>query len=97
MLFKIAWRNIWRNKIRSLTVVGSIVIGVWALTFMMAFYDGFVTMYIKSAVENDLSHIQIHNPDFMEDKKVEFVVENVEDINRKLSSDSTVSAFLPVL
>ena len=93
MLFKIAWRNIWRNKIRSLTVVGSIVIGVWALTFMMAFYDGFVTMYIKSAVENDLSHIQIHNPDFMEDKKVEFVVENVEDINRKLSSDSTVSAF----
>lgn len=93
MLFKIAWRNIWRNKIRSLTVVGSIVIGVWALTFMMAFYDGFVTMYIKSAVENDLSHIQIHNPGFMEDKKVEFVVENVEDINRKLSSDSTVSAF----
>ncbi len=93
MLFKIAWRNIWRNKIRSLTVVGSIVIGVWALTFMMAFYDGFVTMYIKSAVENDLSHIQIHNPDFMEDKKVEFVVENVEDINRMLSSDSTVSAF----
>ncbi|MCH2021399.1 MAG: ABC transporter permease [Saprospiraceae bacterium] len=93
MIIKIAWRNIWRNKIRSLTVVGSIVIGVWALTFMMAFYDGFVTMYISSAVENDLSHIQIHNPEFVDEKEVKYTIDDYTELIKVLSSDNDILSF----
>ena len=93
MILKIAWRNIWRNKIRSLTVVGSIVIGVWALTFMMAFYDGFVSMYISSAVENDLSHIQIHNPKFNDEKEVKYILKDYTKIINSLSADKRVLSF----
>ncbi len=93
MIFKIAWRNIWRSKIRSLTVVGSIIVGVWALTFMMAFYDGFLNMYINSAVENDLSHIQFHHPKFKDEKEVEYTLQNVEKISQKLAANQQVAAY----
>ena len=93
MIIKIAWRNIWRNKIRSLTVVGSIVIGVWALTFMLAFYDGFVSMYISSAVENDLSHIQIHNPEFVDEKEIKYTIDDYSEIIKVLSSDNDILSF----
>ena len=30
MIFKVAWRNIWRAKVRSFIVIGSIAVGIWA-------------------------------------------------------------------
>jgi putative ABC transport system permease protein len=93
MIFKISWRNIWRSKSRSLTVVGSIVVGVWALTFIMAFYEGFVNMYITSAVENDLSHIQIHNPKFGDEKEVQYTLANPDEIRALVQNTAGVKAF----
>ena len=37
---KIAWRNIWRTPLRSLIVIGSIVLGIWAGIFVIAFCYG---------------------------------------------------------
>ena len=37
MLGTIAWRNVWRSRGRSLVVISSIVVGIWALIFMLGF------------------------------------------------------------
>lgn len=80
MLFKIAWRNIWRSRTRSLVVIGAIAIGVWAVIFLISFSSGMVTSYINNAIENEISHIQIHHPDFIEDEEVKYFIENPENL-----------------
>lgn len=92
MLFKIAWRNIWRNRTRSLVVIASVAVGLFAGMFMMAFFEGLAKQEIESTVETQLSHIQFHNPAFIADKDVNFTVENGQVIIDRLKKDINVKA-----
>lgn len=90
MLPKIAWRNIWRNKMRSLVVVASVAIGLWAGMFTTAFSWGLYTEHIHDAIENQLSHIQIHNPSFEADKAPEFTIADGRTITERLKKDGRI-------
>ena len=79
MLIKIAWRNIWRSKTRSIVVILSIAIGVWALSFVLSFSNGIVHTFIQNAIREQYSHIQIHHPKFPEDKNSKYFIENAEE------------------
>ena len=92
MLIKIAWRNIWRNKTRSLVVIASVGIGLFAGMFMLAFFLGLVKQEIQSAVETQLSHIQIHNPDFIADKEVNDTIAQQQAVLEWLQKDARVQA-----
>ncbi len=48
-------------------MIGSVVVGIWALVFLLAFLQGQVDNFISSMIENETSHIQIHHPTFKED------------------------------
>lgn len=74
MVIKIAWRNVWRNYGRSLVVIGSFVVGIWALLFGTGFMNGFMVGYSANIIENDISNIQIHNPEFKKDLDIKFPI-----------------------
>jgi len=76
MLLKIAWKNVWRSRGRSLVVIGSIVVGIWALLFGTGFMNGFMVGYMANIIDNDISNIQIHNPEFKKDLDVKYFIEN---------------------
>ncbi|HLX65924.1 MAG TPA: FtsX-like permease family protein [Puia sp.] len=90
MLLKIAWRNIWRSRMRSIVVIASVAIGLFAGMFMIAFFKGFINQEIETAVETTLSHAQIHNPAFSEDKDVNDSIANGRGIVDQLKKDSRV-------
>ena len=92
MLFKIAWRNVWRNKSRSLIVVSSIAVGVWALIAGTGFMNGFMVSYITDAITFNISNIQVHNPEFSVDKDINFYIPNSEEKAKKLESFEGVTA-----
>ena len=92
MLFKIAWRNIWRSRTRSLVVIGAIVVGVWSIIFLMSFSYGMVKSYVNNALENEISHIQVHHPQFMEDKEIEFTIPESSSMLTALSSTEQVKS-----
>ncbi len=64
MVFIMAWRNIWRNRTRSLLIMFSVVFGLWAGIFTMAFVKGMYDDYMNDTIRNYLSNIQIHQKDF---------------------------------
>jgi len=64
MIFEIAWKNVWRNKTRSLVVICSVAVGVFAGVFLLAAINSSVIQRIDSAVNEELSHIQINTRDF---------------------------------
>ena len=92
MLLKIAWRNIWRSRTRSLVVIGSIVIGVWAVIALISFSSGMVTTFINNSIKNELSHIQIHNEGFLKERGVKFSIEDNANLFEKIKSDPNILA-----
>jgi putative ABC transport system permease protein len=92
MLFQIAWRNIWRNKSRSLVVISSIIIGVWAGIFILAFIWGLYQNNINESVFKQLSHIQIHHPTFLEENDSKYTLSNSNEIVNSLEADDRITS-----
>ncbi|HRI60193.1 MAG TPA: FtsX-like permease family protein [Saprospiraceae bacterium] len=72
MLFIIAWRNLWRHRTRSLVIIASVALGVWAGAFIVSLYYGMGNERVRIAIEQEVSHIQVHHPKFREDFDVAF-------------------------
>ncbi len=97
LLPKIAWRNIWRHRARSLVVMGSVVLSIWALVFMLAFVRGMVFGYIEGAIQKETSHLQLHHPEFPADLEMTYVIgqgEALADSLRGIENVRAVSARL---
>lgn len=92
MLLQIAWRNIWRNKTRSFVVICSIMIGLWAGVFMLAFSWGLYKNNIDDTVFKQLSHIQIHHPSFKVENESKYTISNTDEIIHKLQSNENVAS-----
>jgi len=92
MLIIIAWRNIWRHKVRSLVVMLSIAVGLWAGVFMIAFSWGMYKQYMIETIETRLSHLQIHHPQFREDLDVQFMIQDHISILEYVNSMEEVKA-----
>ena len=80
MLTQIAWRNIWRSKGRSSVVIGSMVIGIWAMAFGGGFMRSFLISYIATSIKHETSNGQIHNPEFKKDFNIQYTIENPGEI-----------------
>ncbi|NOY78617.1 MAG: ABC transporter permease [Calditrichaeota bacterium] len=70
MLFSLAWKNIWRNKKRSLIIIAAIGLGLWGSLFAGAVWMGWGESMVDSAIERNLAHIQIHQADYLQDKVI---------------------------
>ena len=92
MLFQIAWRNIWRNKSRSLVVISSIIIGVWAGIFILSFAWGMYKNNINESVYRQLSHIQIHHPTFGEENDSKFTITNTDEKLKQFQSNAQIAS-----
>jgi ABC-type lipoprotein release transport system permease subunit len=92
MLLQLAWRNIWRNKTRSAVIVTSVALGILAGAFMMSFYFGMGTGRVKIAIEHEVSHLQIHHPDFQADQEAAFSFD-AQIMSGVLRKDPRIQAF----
>jgi ABC-type lipoprotein release transport system permease subunit len=90
MLIKIAWRNIWRNKKRSFIIIGAVTVGLWAGIFLMAFYNGMIEQRIHAAITREISHLQIHHPDFIKDYDVRYVISSGTQMLNALDQDTRI-------
>ncbi len=80
MIIPISWRNIWRNKTRSLVVILSVALGLFGTLFLVAIMNGWMNQKIDASISNEISNIQIHNPSFLEDKSINFMMDNADSI-----------------
>jgi ABC-type lipoprotein release transport system permease subunit len=90
MLVKIAWKNIWRHKVRSFVVISAIAIGLMAGIFASAFVNGMMVQKIDSVVKMELSHFQIHDTLFRKEMSVKAVLEKGEDIMGDIIADDRI-------
>ncbi len=91
MLISLAWRNIWRNKRRSLIIIAAIAVGLLSGLFASAVMFGMGESLINSTIDRDLGHIQIHLPGFEDDKLLTEIIPDAQNISSKIKSKKNVT------
>lgn len=92
MIWLISWRNVWRNKLRSIIVILAISLGLFGTLFMLALSNGMVEQKINASISNEISHIQIHDPEFIQDKSALYSFGNAEEMIGDISRIEGVKA-----
>ncbi|WP_416865005.1 MAG: ABC transporter permease [Imperialibacter sp.] len=95
MLLLIAWRNIWRNKRRTLITLASIGFAVFFACIMQSMQLGSYERMIENAVRFYTGHIQVHEKGYWDDKTLDNSLEVTESLQTKLSGEADLSAYVP--
>lgn len=83
MNIKIAWRNIWRNKKRTLITISSVTLAIVLAIFMRSFQEGTYNVMVENAVGKFTGYVQVHHKDYWDDKSID----NGLEINEQLQKD----------
>ena len=73
--FIMAWRNIWRNKRRTLITIASIFFALFFAVIMRAFQLGTYDHMIHQAIESFSGYIQIQDKEFFDDPTLDHTFE----------------------
>jgi ABC-type lipoprotein release transport system permease subunit len=96
-VLKIAWRNIWRNKRRTLITVASIMFALFFAIIMRGFQIGSYAKMKENAIESYSGYVQIHKKGYWDDKNINNIFSLDEKTLVKLASDSRVIEVIPRL
>jgi putative ABC transport system permease protein len=92
MLISLAWKNIWRNKKRSSIILTAIAFGLWGGLLSGALMMGMGESIVNTAIDRDLSHIQIHEKDYLVEKEITNYIPNSQDVMTQIQSMNGVKA-----
>ncbi|MDX1701492.1 MAG: ABC transporter permease, partial [Melioribacteraceae bacterium] len=93
MIFKIAWRNIWRQKTRSIVIIASIAVGIWAGIMMTGLATGMIESYVSDSILDIYSHLQIHHPKFGEEFELQYKVSTDDHFRNILDKNVDIANF----
>ncbi len=93
MMLKISWRNIWRNPKRSLVMVAAITAGLWGGISAASLVFGLLEQRFQTSIEQHISHLQIHHPDYLRDHVVEHRVEDWKALQEYIDNDRAIKTY----
>ena len=83
MILKIAWRNIYRNKKRSLITITSIFAALFLILLMRALQIGFYDKLIETVVESYAGYVEVHADGFWDNQNLD----NSMEVDQSLIND----------
>lgn len=95
LTLKLAWRNLFRNRRRSIIAGIAIGFGLAALIFTDALIQGMKRDMVQSATGAFLGEGQIHRAGFRLRRQADLTVNDPEAVESRLARDPNVAAFAP--
>ncbi|HBH47189.1 MAG TPA: ABC transporter permease [Bacteroidales bacterium] len=93
MIIQISWKNVWRNRTRSLIIMIAILLGIFGGMFLLAFMQGMTEQRLSSALKTEVSHIQIHSEKYLENNDFNQYMTDISAIDEYLSTDKRVQGY----
>jgi len=94
---KLAWRNIWRNKRRTIITAASIFFAIFFALVMRGFQLGSYSNMIDNAVQLYSGHIQIHADGYWENKSINNTLVSNDELMKTLKKNKNVEQVVPRL
>lgn len=95
MIFKLAYRNLFRNRWRTGLSVGGIATAVAMLVWTLAYIDGFMAEMVRGATSVDIGQVQIHNAEYVKKPNIRHTFEWTDGMAQTLEGQPQVLAAAP--
>ena len=97
MILKLAWRNIWRNRKRSIITATSVLIAVFLSLLMRSMQLGMYKHMIDNVVGSYTGYIQIHNNGYWDERSINNTVAVSDSLLNTIAHLNGVKEVLPRL
>jgi putative ABC transport system permease protein len=84
LVFRLAWRNLWRQPRRTWLTVGAIMFSNMLLVFMISLQFGMYGLMIDNTLQAFTGHLQIQAPGYIDDEKMRQTVDDIVPLAEKL-------------
>lgn len=96
-MLTLAWRNLWRNKRRSLITISSVFFAVFLAILMRGFHLGSWLNLIDSVLHSYSGYVQVHAADYWENKNFDYCLHADSSLIKTIESNKNVKGFVPRL
>ena len=95
--YQLAWRNLWRNKRRTLITAASVFFAVFFALIMRSFQLGTYEKMYRDVIESYSGYLQLQHVDYMDESNLDngFVID--PEVISRIEGDPNVTAVIPRL
>jgi ABC-type lipoprotein release transport system permease subunit len=86
MIWSISWKNVWRNKNRSLVVIAAVTLGIISGVLLVGIMEGWVKQRLHDAIFNEVSHVQVHNTEYLKNEEILLTVRDTTEMARAIGT-----------
>jgi len=86
MIWSISWKNIWRNKSRSLVVIIAVTLGIISGVLLVGIMEGWVKQRLHDAIYNEVSHVQVHNTEYLKNEEILLTIRDTTEMVRAIEA-----------
>src|SRR4051812_16708246 len=94
MLGQLAWRNVWRNKRRTIITISSIFFAVLLALLMRSLQNGSYENMIRNSVELYSGYIQVHANGYWQDKSINKLLDVTDTLRHAIAATPHVNYFI---
>jgi hypothetical protein len=95
--YQLAWKNIWRNRRRTLITAASVFFAVFFALVMRSFQLGAYDRLFKNVIESYTGYLQLQHIDYFDDPNIDNSFEINQDLINKIEEDPNVISVVPRL
>lgn len=96
-IYKLAWRNLWRNKRRTLITVASVFFGVILCALMGSMQEGQYSSMIDNIIKFYSGHIQIQHVDFRDNRTINNSIQYTSYLKTLAENNPNIKLDIPRL
>jgi len=94
-IFKLAFRNIWRNKRRTLITAAAVAFAVFIASLMTSFQQGIWDKVTDNSVNMFFGYSQIHSNDYWKEQTLNKAFDYTEEVKNTVQNTSNIQAVVP--
>ena len=102
MWWRVAWRNLWRNRGRTLITASGLAFGYLAAVVMVGLTDGMVAELIENGTRLMMGQVQVHSAEYLPERNMHHTIGGYDGVDldaflARIESDPDITAAAPRL
>jgi ABC-type lipoprotein release transport system permease subunit len=92
---KLAWRNIWRNKRRTIITISAVLFAVLLCTLMRSLLEGVYTHMVDNVAGFSTGYLQVHKKGYWQEKNIDNSMSFHDSLLNTITNTDDVTAVVP--